>query len=160
MAQSLGGFTAPLVCAQLEAAALVFVNAMIPVPGETANAWWDAVGSERARIEAATVRRLQPRIDLETYFLHDVAPDVAAEGEPYQRNEAEAAFGSVCAFDAWPDARSACSRAPMTGSSRRSSSAGSRANGSASTPDVRPGGHLIALANPRAVAEYLVAAAP
>src|SRR5262245_25068105 len=32
--QSLGGFTAPLVCAQVRVRMLVFVNAMIPVPGE------------------------------------------------------------------------------------------------------------------------------
>src|SRR5215510_3918961 len=33
--QSLGGFTAPLVCARVPIRMLVFVNAMIPVPGET-----------------------------------------------------------------------------------------------------------------------------
>jgi pimeloyl-ACP methyl ester carboxylesterase len=35
VAQSLGGFTAPLVAAKVPVAALVFVNAMIPRPGET-----------------------------------------------------------------------------------------------------------------------------
>ena len=29
--------------------------------------------------------------DLETYFLHDVDPEVAAAGEPYQRDEADMA---------------------------------------------------------------------
>jgi pimeloyl-ACP methyl ester carboxylesterase len=36
VAQSLGGFTAPLVCARADVRMLVFVNAMIPQPGETA----------------------------------------------------------------------------------------------------------------------------
>src|SRR6188472_2860583 len=39
VAQSLGGFTAPLVCARVPVRMLVFVNAMIPVPGETAGEW-------------------------------------------------------------------------------------------------------------------------
>jgi hypothetical protein len=42
------------------------------------------------------------RFDVATYFLHDVDPDVAAEGEPYQRSEADIVFGSVCDFEAWP----------------------------------------------------------
>src|SRR5262245_38416615 len=42
VAQSLGGFTAALVCARAPKAlrGLVFVNAMIPLPGETAGDWW------------------------------------------------------------------------------------------------------------------------
>src|SRR4051794_20643130 len=35
VAQSLGGFTAPLVCDRASIRGLVLVNAMIPVPGET-----------------------------------------------------------------------------------------------------------------------------
>src|SRR5262245_38943528 len=35
VAQSLGGFTAPLVCERITPSALVLLNAMIPVPGET-----------------------------------------------------------------------------------------------------------------------------
>ena len=38
VAQSLGGFTAPLVAAKVPVASLVFVNAMIPRPGETPGA--------------------------------------------------------------------------------------------------------------------------
>jgi hypothetical protein len=33
------GFTAPLVCARESVSMLIFVNAMIPSPGETAGAW-------------------------------------------------------------------------------------------------------------------------
>src|SRR5579884_104042 len=36
VAQSLGGFTAPLVCARAPVRMVVFVNAMIPKPSETA----------------------------------------------------------------------------------------------------------------------------
>src|ERR1700743_2862555 len=41
VAMSLGGFTAPLVAAEHPVSAMVFVNAMIPRPGETPGAWWD-----------------------------------------------------------------------------------------------------------------------
>ena len=44
VAQSLGGFTAPLVAAKVPLRSVVLVNAMIPVPGETPGAWWDNTG--------------------------------------------------------------------------------------------------------------------
>jgi pimeloyl-ACP methyl ester carboxylesterase len=47
VAQLLGGFTAPLVCAQARVRMLVFVNAMIPVPGETAGEWWANTGGRK-----------------------------------------------------------------------------------------------------------------
>jgi pimeloyl-ACP methyl ester carboxylesterase len=55
--QSLGGFTAPLVCARVPVRMLVFVNAMIPKPGETAGAWWGATGATEARQQAAALRK-------------------------------------------------------------------------------------------------------
>ena len=103
VAQSLGGFTAPLVCERVPVRALVFVNAMIPVPGETPDQWGDAVGSDAARIAAAQQRGYPTEFDLFTYFLHDVDPAVAAEGEPYQRPEAQVVFENACAFKAWPE---------------------------------------------------------
>src|SRR5215470_6716261 len=39
VAQSLGGFIAPIVAEQTPLRMLIFVNAMIPTPGETAGAW-------------------------------------------------------------------------------------------------------------------------
>jgi pimeloyl-ACP methyl ester carboxylesterase len=45
VAQSLGGFTAAQVAARTTLAGLVFVNAMIPLPGETAGEWWGNVGT-------------------------------------------------------------------------------------------------------------------
>jgi pimeloyl-ACP methyl ester carboxylesterase len=60
VAQSMGGFTAALVCEQISVAGLTFVNAMIPDPGETAGDWWadvDAV-AERERWPAVPIRVL------------------------------------------------------------------------------------------------------
>ena len=156
VAQSLGGFTAPLVAASVPVRAVVLVNAMIPVPGETAGAWWDNTGSVRAREAAAGEGGYPREFDLAVYFLHDVDPDVAAAGEPYQRPEAGAVFGSVCDFEAWPPVPVRV----VTGADDRFFPAGfQRAlarDRLGVEPDVLPGGHLIALSQPDKLAGYLL----
>jgi len=156
VAQSLGGFTAPLVAAAVALRGLVFVNAMIPVPGETANEWWETTGWAEARVAAAQAGGYSTDFDVDVYFLHDVPPDVAAAGEPYQRPEAAAAFSSVCDFAAWP----AIPIRVVAGSDDRffpadfqRGVAGERLGIEA---DVLPGGHLIALSQPAALAAYLL----
>jgi len=103
VAQSLGGFTAPLAAARARVAALVFVNAMIPVPGETPGAWWDNTGWELARVAAARRGGYPAEFDLAAYFLHDVPAEVAAAGEAHAHPEADIAFGQPCAIKRWPD---------------------------------------------------------
>src|SRR4030088_2637906 len=39
-AQSLGGFTAPLVCDRVPVGLLILVAAMVPAPGESPGDWW------------------------------------------------------------------------------------------------------------------------
>jgi pimeloyl-ACP methyl ester carboxylesterase len=155
VAQSLGGFTAPLVAEHVPLRALVFVNAMIPIPGETPNAWSENVRSSEARLAAAAEGGYSTEFDLDTYFLHDVSPEVAAEGERYERDEAEIVFGSPCNFTAWPQApihvlAGADDRLFPAGFQRRV--ARERLDVEA---DVLPGGHLMALSNPSGVAGYL-----
>lgn len=104
VAGSLGGFTAPLVCERVLVRELVLVNAMIPVPGEIARDWWAHTGALEAQDEAARAGGYGP-FDVATYFLNDVDPEIAAEGEPHQRSEADVAFQSVCDFKAWPAIR-------------------------------------------------------
>jgi len=53
VAQSLGGFTAPLVRERTTVNQLVFVNAMIPFPHERVGAWGEATRSAEARRGAA-----------------------------------------------------------------------------------------------------------
>src|SRR5262249_41186520 len=64
VAQSLGGLTAPLVCERARVRMLVFVNAMIPVPGEGAGEWWANTGWEDARRAAAHRCAYRPDFDL------------------------------------------------------------------------------------------------
>jgi pimeloyl-ACP methyl ester carboxylesterase len=79
VAQSLGGFTAPMVCEEVAVAALIFVNAMIPALGETPGQWWVNTGALEARA-APAVAGGYGDFDLVTYFLHDVPAEVAVEG--------------------------------------------------------------------------------
>lgn len=102
VAQSLAGFTAPFVCARAPVRRLVFVNAMMPKPGETAGAWWGATGAVEAREQAAARGGYAREFDVETYFLHDVPQEVLRTG-PQPREEAEIVFGEPCRFDRWPD---------------------------------------------------------
>jgi hypothetical protein len=53
VARSLAGSTAtPIVCARTAVRMIVFVNAMIPIPGETPCAWWGATGAVLSRAPA------------------------------------------------------------------------------------------------------------
>src|SRR6266446_4687060 len=44
VAQSLGGFTAPLVCDRVAVSLLILVAAMVPRPGEPPGDWWANTG--------------------------------------------------------------------------------------------------------------------
>ena len=155
VAQSLGGFTAPLVAAKVPLRSVVLVNAMIPVPGETPGAWWDNTGWLAARTAAAERGGYGTDFDPAVYFLHDVPPEVAAAGAAYQRPEADVVFGSVCDFAAWPDLPV---RAAAGADDRFFPAAFQRelaASRLGADTGVLPGGHLIALSRPEQLADYL-----
>jgi pimeloyl-ACP methyl ester carboxylesterase len=155
VAQSLGGFTAPMVCEAVPVESLVFVNAMIPMPGETPGQWWASTGALEARA-AAAVAGGYGDFDLVTYFLHDVPPEVVAEGEAHERPEADAVFASPCAFGSWPSIPIRV----LAGSDDRFFPVDFQRRVSTERlgvdADVLPGGHLIALAQPERVANYLL----
>jgi pimeloyl-ACP methyl ester carboxylesterase len=154
VAQSLGGFTAPMVCEAVPVESLVLVNAMIPAPGETPGDWWGNTGALDART-AAAVAGGYGDFELDTYFLHDVPSDVAAEGEAHQRPEADAVFASRCEFVSWPPVPIRV----LVGSDDRFFPAEFQRKVAHERlgldVDVLPGGHLIALARPDLVADYL-----
>ena len=155
VAQSLGGFTAAMTCAQVPVRSLLLVNAMIPVPGETPGEWWGATGAVDAREEAAAAGGYG-EFDLEVYFLHDVPPGVAADGEAHQRPESDAVFASACEFDAWPDIpirviAGADDRFFPVEFQRRVAK-----ERLGLEPEVIPGGHLVALSQPGAVADLIL----
>lgn len=155
VAQSMGGFTAPVACTRTPVRLLVLVNAMIPLPGETPGAWWDHTGWQRARIAAARAGGYPAEFDLATYFLHDVPAEVMAAGEGHDYPEADIAFGQPCAIERWPDVptRVLAGRDdrffPLEFQRRI---AGERLG---TEIDVLPGGHLVALSRPAELTDQL-----
>jgi pimeloyl-ACP methyl ester carboxylesterase len=156
VAGSLGGFTAPLVAARMPVRALVLVNAMIPVPGETPGQWWDATGALQARAEAAERGGYGADFDLATYFLHDVPAKVLASGSG-QQDETDAVFASRCDFTAWPDGpiRVVAGRDDRFFPAEFQRRVARDRLGIEA--DALPGGHLIALAEPGPLVRYLLA---
>ena len=73
VAQSLGGFTAGLVCDRMPVELVVLVAGMVPAPGETIGDWWANTGYEGGEGDPIDV------------FLHDVAPDLATEAMRRER---------------------------------------------------------------------------
>jgi pimeloyl-ACP methyl ester carboxylesterase len=106
VAQSMGGFSAPLAVERLDVERIVLVAAMIPVPGETAGAWWSATAQGDAAREAAVREGRDPDapFDVRETFFHDVPEAVVEEflsrGEPTQ---SDTPFGDPWPLEAWPD---------------------------------------------------------
>lgn len=98
--QSLGGFTAAMVAERTKLRQLVFLNAMIPNPGETPGAWWKNTNHAEARVAAAKKGGYATEFDVQTYFLHDVPADVSKLLSP-PRSEAGVVFGQPCSFTKW-----------------------------------------------------------
>jgi pimeloyl-ACP methyl ester carboxylesterase len=155
VAQSLAGFTAPLVCERVAVRMLVFVNAMIPRPGECAGNWWENTGAVRARVAAATDGGYSTEFDVGTYFLHDVPQEILRAGPAQPREQADVVFSQPCRFRRWPELpmcviASANDRFFPLEFQRRV------ARERLSTEvDVIPGGHLVALSNPHAIVDRL-----
>jgi pimeloyl-ACP methyl ester carboxylesterase len=77
VAQSMAGFTAPLVCERMPVSLLVFLNAMAPRVGELPQDWWDVTGFGEAREEQARAGGWDV-YDLDLAFVHDVPAEVLA----------------------------------------------------------------------------------
>ena len=107
VAQSMGAFAAPLSCDRLPVAELVLLNAMIPAPGETAGEWWSNTGQADAMRSNDLREGRDPDagFDAQTYFLHDLPRDVlellmsSGEAEP-----ADSLFETRFPLARWPNA--------------------------------------------------------
>lgn len=161
VAQSMGGLSAPLVCARRPVELLVLVNAMIPVPGETGAQWWPATGqpAARARHAAAHGRAVSDEVDAAEDFLHDLPPEVLAgalrRGQPRQSGTP---FADPFPLSAWPDVPTRV----IAGRDDRFFPATFQRDIARKRLDVDveeiAGGHLLALANPTGLADSLCAA--
>jgi pimeloyl-ACP methyl ester carboxylesterase len=151
VAQSMGAFSAPLLCDRADVRELALVAPMIPVPGETPGEWWTTSGQSEGRDDDGP-------IDVMEVFMHDVAPEVVADvfarGEPRQ---ADRPFADPWPLDAWPAVPTRVLAArhdrlfPLPFMQRL---ARERLG---IDPDVIDSGHLPALARPEDLARWLLA---
>jgi pimeloyl-ACP methyl ester carboxylesterase len=92
VAQSLAGFTAPMVCDRLDVRLIVLVAAMTPRPGESPGEWW-----------ANTGHQFPDPFDPKEVFAHDLSPELAEESLGHLRDQSETPFIKPWPLDGWPD---------------------------------------------------------
>jgi pimeloyl-ACP methyl ester carboxylesterase len=92
VAQSLAGFTAPLVCTRLPVKLMVLVAAMVPAPGESPGEWWVNTGHV-----------FPDPFDPAVVFTHDLPSGLAAESLQHLREQSATPFQLPWPLDAWPD---------------------------------------------------------
>jgi pimeloyl-ACP methyl ester carboxylesterase len=156
VAQSLGGFTAPMIRKPIRM--IVLLNAMIPRSGESPNEWWDNTGSGSARREADLAAGRDPEFDFDRHFLHDLPDDARAELlSADAREPSAAAMAQPCVFARWP----AVPTRVLIGRDDRFFPAEFQRRVAKDRlgldADEVPGGHLLALSNPSGLADMLVA---
>jgi pimeloyl-ACP methyl ester carboxylesterase len=158
VAQSLAGFSAPLVCERVRVELLVLLNAMIPQPGETGSEWWSNTGQGEAMQSHLTALGLSPDVadDDTTIYFHDVSPEVRAQA--LHRGEPEQSWTPMTQpwpLDAWPDVPTRV----LIGRDDRLFPASFQRRIArrrlAIEADEIVGGHLVALSHPRELAERI-----
>src|SRR6478609_4625132 len=162
VAQSMGGFAAPLACERLPVSALVLVNAMVPSPGESAGDWWADTGQAAAvrANDAREGREHDPTMHVEAYFMHDVPSEVVERIAGSEAAPASSLFADPIPMSVWPDV-------PTTVLASR----GDRFFPYAFQQQVArerlgleveplPGGHLVAFSHPEELAAKLLKARP
>jgi len=144
VAQSLAGFTAPLVCDRLPVRLLIMLAAMVPSPGEAPSDWWANTGYP------------ETEGDLLEKFFHDVPADVrAAAMARGERNQSGTPFIKPWPLAAWPDVPTKfllCSKDRFFPADYLRQVVKDRLG---IVPDEMPSGHLPALAHPKLLADHL-----
>jgi pimeloyl-ACP methyl ester carboxylesterase len=106
VAESMGGFTAPMVCGRRPVELLVLLNAMIPIPGETFNAWWSNTDSGSARREYHASIGLKPTEagDDAVIYYHDLPAELMAEAQARTwQDQSVKPLDEPWPLPAWPD---------------------------------------------------------
>lgn len=94
VAQSFGGYTAPIVCDRIAVRLLVLVAGMVPSRGESAEEMFANTGYEQEEQEDPS--------DLAVFY-HDVPPRLAAEAIARGRNQSATPGKEPWPLAAWPD---------------------------------------------------------
>ncbi|MEC3978862.1 alpha/beta fold hydrolase [Amycolatopsis sp. H20-H5] len=144
VAHSYGGFTGPLVCAELPVRLLVMLAAMIPAPGEKPNDWWGNTGFQGP--EGLT--------EAETYF-NGVPADVADECVAHGRAQVSAEGSQPWPLAAWPGVPTKVLIATQDNFFAPDFQRRVAKERLDVVPDEIDGGHLVALGNPAELADRL-----
>ena len=96
VAQSLGGFTAPLVAVRVPAELLVLVAGMIPAPGEAPNDWPANTGFDQV------MRQQAQRYAGQDLIYQDVPPALAAQARRNTRDQSDTPGHAPWPLDTWP----------------------------------------------------------
>ena len=147
VAQSLGAYTAPLVCQRVPVGLLVLVAPMIPAPGEAPADYWAAT-----RYGEEAMERYDDEIAL---FYQDVPRELATEALRRARTQSEARLGEPSPLTAWPEVPTRvllCRDDRLFPPAFLRRVAGERLG---IIPDEIEGGHTPALSRPKELAERL-----
>lgn len=160
VAQSMAGFTAPIVATRVPVDLLVLLAAMVPAPGEAPGDWWANTGHEQAVREKDERDGRTPGapFDPVVTFLHDLPEEVLAEA--MQRpvgQQSGTPFEKPWPLAAWPDVptRFLLARDDRFFPAEFLRRVAKERLGI--TPDEMAGGHLPALSHPVELVERLEA---
>jgi pimeloyl-ACP methyl ester carboxylesterase len=159
VAQSLAGFTAPLVAERVPVDMIVLLNAMIPLPAETGNAWWTSTRRKEAEQAYFESVGLPPETadDEVAVYMHDVPPDVVEEAANHIPEQSMTPMEQPWPLAAWPDVPTRV----LIGRDDRMFPAAFQLRVAKERlgldGDVIEGGHMVALSRPREVADRLEA---
>jgi hypothetical protein len=96
VAQSFGGFTAPLVAARVPVDMLVLVTAMLPAPGETPGDWSANTGFDEV------MGQQEQKYSGADLFYHDLSPALADQARHHARDQSGTPGRAPWPLDGWP----------------------------------------------------------
>lgn len=146
---SFGGLVAPVVCSRVETELLVLVAGMIPKPAESPAEWWHASGHDRLGITFGS-----PEEENDLFFNGVPAALVEAASE-HVRDQSDGKWDEPSPLKAWPEVPT---RYLLCRDDRFFPPDFARAHAAERlgvTADEIDGGHMVALARPRELAERL-----
>ena len=94
VAQSFGGYVAPIVAEKVGARLIVLVAAMVPMPGETAEEMFANTGWQPESLADSSARSV---------FYHDVPSELADQALAHERRQSDTPGRQPWPLPAWPD---------------------------------------------------------